>query len=131
MAWVNPDLKVGDKVPIMNFCPVGEDGNLVEDDWGKVDKDKLLDYVLSQKNPMSTAKKIYLKIDSDWKDHPRTAFHYPVADKNGNIYRYALSSALTFAKANNDREVISKVESLYKKYNIEENTESNRIKISI
>lgn len=66
------------------------------------------------------ADKIYLKIEKDWQDNPREKLSYPIADKNGTVYRYGLSSALTYAKANNETEVVKKVKALYKKYGIRE-----------
>ena len=81
--------------------------------WGNVDKTELLKAVID--NP-SLAKKVYLKIEPNWKENPLERLKYPIADKNGTIYRYALSTALTYAKANHETDVISKVKKLYKKY---------------
>ena len=90
---------------------------LSEKPWGDVDKDELLKFVI---NHPKMADKIYLKIEKDWQDNPRERLSYPIADKNGTVYRYVLSSALTYAKANNETEVVKKVKDLYKKYNISE-----------
>lgn len=90
---------------------------LSEKPWGDVDKDELLKFVI---NHPKMADKIYLKIEKDWKDNPREKPSYPIADKNGTVYRYGLSSALTYAKANNETEVVKKVKALYKKYGINE-----------
>lgn len=85
--------------------------------WGDVDKDKLLKYVIKHPNK---AKDIYLKIEPNWEEDPSSRLSYPIANKNGTIYRYALSSALTYAKANNETEVINKLKKLYKQYGLEE-----------
>ena len=90
---------------------------LSEKPWGDVDKDELLKFVI---NHPKMADKIYLKIEKDWQDNPREKLSYPIADKNGIVYRYGLSSALTYAKANNETEVVKKVKALYKKYGINE-----------
>lgn len=90
---------------------------LSEKPWGDVDKDELLQFVI---NHPEKADKIYLKIEKDWQDNPREKLSYPIADKNGTVYRYGLSSALTYAKANNETEVVKKVKALYKKYGINE-----------
>ena len=90
---------------------------LSEKPWGDVDKDELLKFVI---NHPKMADKIYLKIEKDWQDNPREKLSYPIADKNGTVYRYGLSSALTYAKANNETEVVKKVKALYKKYGINE-----------
>lgn len=90
---------------------------LSEKPWGDVDKDELLKFVI---NHPKMADKIYLKIEKDWQDNPREKLSYPIADKNGTVYRYGLSSALTYAKANNETEVVKKVKALYKKFSIDE-----------
>ena len=40
-------------------------------------------------------------------------------DKKGNIYRYGLSSAKTYAEANHEHDVLSKLKKLYKEFNLE------------
>jgi len=85
--------------------------------WGDVDKDDLLKYVVN--NP-DKAKDIYLKIEPNWEEDPSKRLSYPIADKTGTIYRYGLSTALAYAKANNETEVIDKLNKLYKKYNLSE-----------
>ena len=92
-----------------------ESGGLSEKPWGEVDKSELLKAVI--KEP-SLAKKIYLKIEPNWQEKPSERLSYPIADKNGTIYRYALSTALTYAKANNETEVINKINKLYKKFGL-------------
>ena len=55
--------------------------------WGDVDKDELLRYVIAHPNK---AKDIYLKIEPNWEEDPSSRLSYPIANKNGTIYRYAL-----------------------------------------
>ena len=85
--------------------------------WGSVDKDELLQAVIDKP---SLAKKVYMKIEPNWQEDPKNRLSYPIADKNGTVYRYGLSSALAYAKANNEKEVVNKVEKLYKQYGIDE-----------
>ena len=87
--------------------------------WGDVDKSELLKAVIDKP---SLAKKIYLKIEPNWQEKPSERLSYPIADKNGTVYRYGLASAMTYAKANNETEVINKLKKLYKEYGIEEET---------
>ena len=97
---------------------VSKSSGLCYDDWGSVDKDELKNFVVS-KDSDSVAKKIFLKVDSDWREHPDYGLSYPIADKKGNIYRYGLSSAKTYAEANNERGVLNKLKKLYKEFNLE------------
>lgn len=97
---------------------VTRSSDLCYDDWGSVDKDELKNFVVS-KDSGSVAKKIFLKVDSDWREHPDSGLSYPIADKKGNIYRYGLASAKTYAEANHDNDVLSKLKKLYKEYNLE------------
>lgn len=92
--------------------------------WGDVDKSELIKFVID--NP-DKAKDIFLKIDKNWQEDPYNRLSYPIADKNGTVYRYGLSSALAYAKANNETEVINKVEKLYKEYNIQEETDMIKV----
>lgn len=97
---------------------VSKSSGLCYDDWVSVDKDELKNFVVS-KDSDSVAKKIFLKVDSDWREHPDSGLSYPVADKKGNIYRYGLSSAKTYAEANHEYDVLSKLKKLYKEFNLE------------
>lgn len=96
---------------------VQESAKISDKPWGSVDKDELLQAVLDKP---SLAKKVYMKIEPNWQEDPKSRLSYPVADKNGTVYRYGLASALTYAKANNETEVIKKVEKMYKQYGIDE-----------
>lgn len=97
-----------------------ESKGLSEKPWGDVDKSELLKAVIDKP---SLAKKIYLKIEPNWQEKPSERLSYPIADKNGTVYRYALSSAMTYAKANNETEVINKLKKLYKQYGIDEGSD--------
>lgn len=96
--------------------------------WGSVDKTELLKYVI---NHPEKAKDVYIKIGKNWQEDPYNRLSYPIADKNGTVYRYGLSSALAYAKANNETEVVSKVKKLYKKFGIDEQAERKIIEAYI
>ena len=96
-----------------------ETKGLSDKPWGDVDKSELLKAVMDKP---SLAKKIYLKVEPDWQEKPSERLSYPIADKSGTVYRYGLASAMTYAKANNETEVINKLKKLYKEYGIEEET---------
>ena len=94
-----------------------ESNNLSNSPWGAVNKKELMQYVIQHPN---LADKIYIKIEKNWQEDPKNRLKYPIADKHGNIYRYGLSTALAYAKANNETEVIKKINKLYKKFGINE-----------
>lgn len=98
------------------------------DDWGNVDKTKLRNDVLEAKNYKTIVKDVYLKVESGWEDAPSEHLKYPVMQIKNNTLVYnlnALSSALGYAKKENENEVIKKVESIRKKMGIDEDKKKN------
>lgn len=107
-----------------------------ESEWGKVNKTTLRKEVLDAKNYKSLVNDVYLIVEDGWEDAPSEKLKYPVMEIKGDtaVYnRYGLASALTYAKANNEEAVVSKIEGLYKKLEIDddkskdEKVESNSI----
>lgn len=95
--------------------------DLKDVDWGSVDKSELRDKVMGAKNRNTLVKSVYAIVEEGWEDAPSEHLKYPLmAEIDGVFYyvREALSSALAYAKQHNENEVISKVEKLYKKFNI-------------
>lgn len=91
--------------------------------WGSVNKTELRKKVLDAKNYKSLVKDVYLVVEEGWEDAPSSKLKYPVMEiKDGKaVYnRYGLASALAYAKQNNETAVVTKVESLYKKLDIED-----------
>ena len=98
------------------------------DDWGSVDKTKLRNDVLEAKNYKTIVKDVYLKVEDGWEDAPSEHLKYPVMQIKNNTLVYnlnALSSALGYAKKENENEVIKKVESIRKKMGIDEDKKKN------
>lgn len=98
------------------------------DDWGDVDKTKLRNKVLEAKNYKTIIKDVYLKVEDGWEEAPSEHLKYPVMQIKGNKLVYnlnALSSALGYAKKENESEVVKKVESIRKKMGIEEDKKKN------
>ena len=98
------------------------------DDWGNVDKTKLRNDVLEAKNYKTIVKDVYLKVEDGWEDAPSEHLKYPVMQIKNNTLVYnlnALSSALGYAKKENENEVIKKVESIRKKMGIDEDKKKN------
>lgn len=88
-----------------------------EKEWGKVSKTALRNKVLEAKNYKELVKEVYLVVEEGWEDAPSEKLKYPVMELVGGkaVYnRGALASALGYAKANEEEEVVKKVEAIYK-----------------
>ena len=86
-------------------------------EWGKVSKTALRNKVLEAKNYKELVKEVYLVVEEGWEDAPSEKLKYPVMELVGGkaVYnREALASALGYAKANDEEEVVKKVEKIYK-----------------
>ena len=93
------------------------------DEWGNIDKTKLRNDVLEAKNYKSIVKDVYMKVEDGWEEAPSQHLKYPVMQIKGDKLVYnlnALSSALGYAKKENETEVVKKVESIRKKMGIED-----------
>lgn len=102
-------------------------------DWGSVNKTELRKEVLEAKNYKSLVKDVYLVVEDGWEEAPSSKLKYPVMEiKDGKaVYnRYGLASALTYAKQNNETAVITKVESLYKKLDIDDDGKGGEKKMA-
>lgn len=101
--------------------------------WGSVDKTELRKKVLDAKNYKSLVKDVYALVEEGWEDAPSSKLKYPIMEiKDGKaVYnRYALASALAYAEQNNETAVITKVKSLYKKLDIDNENEGGEKKMA-
>ena len=92
--------------------------------WGDIDKTSLRNKIMDASNKASLVKDVYALVEDGWEDAPSEHLKYPLMQLVGDTFYYnrgALSSALAYAKQENAQSVISKVESLYKKFNLDEN----------
>ena len=104
-----------------------------ESSWGSVNKTELRKKVLEAKNYKSLVKDVYADVQEGWEDAPSSKLKYPIMEiKDGKaVYnRYALASALAYAQKNNETAVISKVKSLYKKLDIDNEDEGGEKKMA-
>ena len=105
---------------------------LKETPWGEVDKIELRNKVMEASNRAELVKKVYLKVMDGWEEAPSENLKYPVMEfKDGTFYynRFALASALAYARQHDEADVVSKVEKLYKKFKLaEEGEEKNMSK---
>lgn len=94
--------------------------------WGEVDKTELRNKIMEADNKSSLVKDCYMLVEDGWEDAPSEHLKYPVMCFEGDtlVYnRYGLSSALAYAKQENETSVINKVEAIYKKLDIDDDSE--------
>ena len=99
---------------------------LKETPWGEVDKTELRNKVMEASNRAELVHKVYLKVMDGWEEAPSENLKYPVMEfKDGTFYynRFALASALAYARQHDEADVVSKVEKLYKKFKLAEEGE--------
>ena len=95
-------------------------------DWGDYDKATMRDQIMEAKNRDTLVKSVYLLVEDGWKDAPSEHLKYPVMMLDGDKFIYnrnALSSALAYAKQNDETEVVNKIEAIYKKLDLDDDSE--------
>ena len=91
--------------------------------WGDVDKTAMRNKIMKAINRATLVKSVYALVEDGWQDAPSEHLKYPIMELVGDTFyynRYALSSALAYAKQENETSVINKVEKLYKKFNLDD-----------
>ena len=91
--------------------------------WGDVDKTTMRNKIMKAINKATLVKSVYALVEDGWQDAPSEHLKYPIMELVGDTFyynRYALSSALAYAKQENETSVINKVEKLYKKFNLDD-----------
>ena len=95
-------------------------------DWGDYDKAAMRDKIMDAKNRDTLVKSVYLLVEDGWKDAPSEHLKYPVMMLDGDKFIYnrnALSAALTYAKQNDETEVVNKIKAIYKKLDLDDDSE--------
>lgn len=95
-------------------------------DWGNYDKAAMRDKIMEAKNRDALVKSVYLLVEDGWKDAPSEHLKYPVMMLDGDKFVYnrnALSAALAYAKQNDETEVVNKIEAIYKKLDLDDDSE--------
>lgn len=95
-------------------------------DWGDYDKAAMRDKIMEAKNRDTLVKSVYLLVEDGWKDAPSEHLKYPVMQLDGDKFVYnrnALSAALTYAKQNDETEVVNKIKAIYKKLGLDDDSE--------
>lgn len=93
---------------------------------GEWDGDEAKKNLVKEKNYKTLAPKVCLRIEEGWEDREVTKLGYPVMGLYDGEWRYstkALSSALAYAKQNDETEVVNKIEAIYKKLDLDDDSE--------
>lgn len=105
---------------------------LSEDDWSDIDKTELRNKIMDAKNRDELVKAVYLDVRDNWEEAPSEGLKFPVMQLKGDTFMYnrrALSSALTYAKANDEQAVVDKVEKIYKELGLDETERKEEAKM--
>lgn len=92
-------------------------------DW---DGEKAKKNLVKEKQFKTLAPKVCLKLEDGWENREITKLGYPVMGLYDGKWRYstrALSSALAYAKQNDERDVANKIEAIYKKLDLDDESE--------
>lgn len=99
--------------------------------WGEVDKTDLRNKIMEASNKEALVKACYMIVEDGWEDAPSEHLKYPVMCFDGDklVYnRYGLSSALAYAKQEDEKSVINKIEAIYKKLDLDDDSEGKEEK---
>ena len=94
--------------------------------WGEVDKTDLRNKIMEASNKETLVKECYMLVEDGWEDAPSEHLKYPVMCFEGDtlVYnRYGLSSALAYAKQEDETAVINKIQAIYKKLDIDDDSD--------
>lgn len=94
--------------------------------WGDIDKIELRNKILEASNKSELVKDVYMLVEDGWEDAPSEKLKYPVMCFVGDVLVYnrgGLSSALAYAKQNNEEEVINKVKAIYDELDLDDDSE--------
>ena len=100
--------------------------SLSDKPWGEVDKIAMRDKIMDAKNKNSLVKSVYMLVEEGWEDAPSDHLKYPVMCFEGDklVYnRHGLASALAYARQENETAVINKIERIYKKLDINKDSQ--------
>ena len=93
---------------------------------GEWDGDEAKKNLVKEKNYKTLAPKVCLRLEEGWEDREVTKLGYPVMGLYDGEWRYstkALSSALAYAKQNDEAEVVNKIKAIYKKLGLDDDSE--------
>lgn len=91
--------------------------------WGDVDKTEMRNKIMEAENKAELVKAVYMLVEEGWEEAPSEHLKYPVMELKGDTFvynRYGLSSALAYAKQENEESVVNKVEKIYKSLDLDD-----------
>lgn len=92
--------------------------------WGEVDKVAMRDKIMEASNKAALVKAVYMLVEDGWEEAPSEHLKYPVMELKGDTFVYnrdGLTSALGYAKKENETTVVNKIEKIYKKLDLDDN----------
>lgn len=90
--------------------------------WGDVDKTEMRNKIMEASNKATLVKSVYMLVEDGWKDASSEHLKYPVMELIDDTFyynRYGLASALAYAKQENEDAVVSKIEKIYDKFDLD------------
>jgi len=93
---------------------------------GEWDGDEARKNLVKEKNYKTLAPKVCLRLEEGWEDREATKLGYPVMGLYDGEWRYstkALAYALAYAKQNDEALVVNKIEAIYKKLDLDDDSE--------
>lgn len=101
--------------------------------WGDVDKSELRNKIMEAKNKSTLVKAVYMLVEDGWEDAPSEHLKYPVMCFEGDTLVYnkgGLSSALGYAKKENETTVVNKVNKIYKNLGLDQDGKEEDTKMA-
>lgn len=101
--------------------------------WGDVDKTILRNKIMEAKNKSTLVKAVYMLVEDGWEDAPSEHLKYPVMCFEGDTLVYnkgGLSSALGYAKKENEATVVNKINKIYKNLGLDQDGKEEDTKMA-
>lgn len=90
--------------------------------WGDVNKTEMRKKIMEASNKATLVKSVYMLVEDGWEEAPSEHLKYPVmqlVDDTFYYNRYGLASALAYAKQEGEDGVVSKIEKIYDKFDLD------------
>lgn len=101
--------------------------------WGNVSKSELRNKIMEAKNKSTLVKAVYMLVEDGWEDAPSEHLKYPVMCFEGDTLVYnkgGLSSALGYAKKENETTVVNKINKIYKNLGLDQDGKEEDTKMA-
>ena len=104
-----------------------------ETPWGEIDKTELRNKIMDAKNKATLVKAVYMLVEDGWEEAPSEHLKYPVMCFEGDTLVYnksGLSSALGYAKKENETTVVNKINKIYKNLGLDQDGKEEDTKMA-